>query len=118
PPRRAARASWNHLTSCGDDVPDSRVTVSYWMNRLQDLPGPDDLVVTLNDQGRVDPSSVLAEMTYAHPIFTLAGVAAAERLRQAGGPRLAFAGAYLGWGFHEDGCRSGVEAAARLGATW
>ncbi len=57
-------------------------------------------------------------MTYRHPVFTPAAVAAARRLRTAGGERLAFAGAHLGWGFHEDGARSGVEAARRLGASW
>ena len=67
---------------------------------------------------RVDPDSVVASATYRHPIFTPDAVAAAARLRHAGGPRLAFAGAHLGWGFHEDGCRSGVDAAARFGVRW
>lgn len=117
PARRAARASWNHRTSCGGATEDG-VTVSYWMNRLQGLDVADDLVVTLNGTELVDPDTVVAEMTYAHPVFTTAAVEAARRLRTAGGDRLAFAGAHLGWGFHEDGCRSGVEAAARLGVTW
>ena len=122
PRRRTARAAWNHRTSCGDAANDSGddqgVTVSYWMNRLQGLTDVDDLVVTLNGAEQVDPSTVVAEMTYAHPVFTPAAVDAAARLRSAGGNRLAFAGAHLGWGFHEDGCRSGVEAAAALGVTW
>ena len=118
PSRRAARASWNHRTSCGRPLDDAGATVSYWMNRLQGLPGSDDLVVTLNGRGLVDPATVVAEMTYAHPVFTPDAVAAGERLRSAGGDRLAFAGAHLGWGFHEDGCRSGVEAAASLGTAW
>ena len=118
PQRRAARASWNHRTSCGPAADDAGVSVSYWMNRLQGLEDADELVVTLNGQGLVDPATVVAEMTYAHPVFTPAAVEAAQRLRSAGGERLAFAGAHLGWGFHEDGCRSGVEAAASLGVTW
>lgn len=117
PRRRVARASWNHLTTC-DGTTDGAVTVSYWMNRLQGLPVTDDLVVTLNAAERVDPASVVAEMTYSHPVFTPEAVEAAARLRTAGGDRLAFAGAHLGWGFHEDGCRSGVEAAASLGVGW
>jgi predicted NAD/FAD-binding protein len=75
-------------------------------------------VVTLNAEDRVDPAAVVAEMTYRHPVFTTEAVEAARRLRAAGGDRLAFAGAHLGWGFHEDGARSGVEAAQRLGASW
>jgi predicted NAD/FAD-binding protein len=117
PRRRGARASWNHLTTC-DGTEGGDVTVSYWMNRLQGLPATDDLVVTLNPEDRVAPESVVAEMSYTHPVFTPAAVEAAARLRSAGGDRLAFAGAHLGWGFHEDGCRSGVEAAAALGITW
>ena len=118
PRARAARASWNHLTSCDGRSAGAKASVSYSMNRLQGLTDVDDLVVTLNGADRVDPASVVAEMTYTHPVFTPAAVDAAGRLRTAGGPRLAFAGAHLGWGFHEDGCRSGVEAAAALGVTW
>jgi predicted NAD/FAD-binding protein len=104
------------MRSC--DTAEPQVLVSYWMNRLQDLQSPDEHLVTLNPHGWVDPTKVIAQMTYAHPIFTPDSVAAAPVLRAAGGPRLAFAGAHLGWGFHEDGCRSGVEAAERLGARW
>jgi predicted NAD/FAD-binding protein len=117
PAERRARASWNYrLRSCGD--PATRVMVSYWMNRLHGIPAEDDLVVTLNGGQEVDPAAVVARMQYRHPVFTPRAVAAGARLRTAGGKRLAFAGAHLGWGFHEDGCRSGVEAAARWGATW
>ena len=118
PARRAARSAWNHRTTCGPEAGDDSVSVSYWMNRLQGFDDDDDYVVTLNGGTLIDPASMIAEMSYTHPVFTPAGVESAQRLRAAGGPRLAFAGAHLGWGFHEDGCRSGVEAAASLGATW
>ena len=116
-----ARASWNlRLPSCAGAG--ERVLVSYWMNRLMGLPtgsGPGEhLLVTLNPDGWVDPGRAIARMVYRHPIFTTEAVAAADRLRQAGGPRLAFAGAHLGWGFHEDGARSGLAAARRLGGAW
>ena len=112
-----ARSSWNYrLDACNDET--SAVHVSYWMNRLQSLPAADDYLVTLNPGAAVDTARVLARMEYSHPVFTAEAVAAQPRLRDAGGPRLAFAGAHLGWGFHEDGARSGLEAARRLGATW
>ena len=117
PTARRARASWNYrMRSCAE--PADRVAVSYWMNRLHGIPDEHDHVVTLNATGLVDPARVTARMSYAHPVFTREAVAAAARLRTAGGERLAFAGAHLGWGFHEDGCRSGVEAAAKLGVRW
>ena len=117
PEETQAKSSWNYrLSSCsgGSD----KVVVSYWMNRLQGLVDDHDHVVTLNATDHVDPEKVTARMSYTHPIFTSEAVAAAQRLRSAGGDRLAFAGAHLGWGFHEDGCRSGVEAAESFGATW
>lgn len=117
PSRPRARASWNYrLASCRGGA--DKVVVSYWMNRLQRLDDAHDHVVTLNATDHVDPTRVTARMTYWHPIFTTDAVTAARRLRTAGGERLAFAGAHLGWGFHEDGCRSGVEAAEKFGATW
>jgi predicted NAD/FAD-binding protein len=57
-------------------------------------------------------------MTYLHPTYTAASVSAQKRLGTLNTDRLAFAGAYQGWGFHEDGCRSGVAAAEALGASW
>jgi predicted NAD/FAD-binding protein len=117
PGNRSARASWNYrMQSCSTST--DRVLVSYWMNRLHGIRADEDLVVTLNPGADVDPSTVIAAMTYRHPVFTGEAVAAARRLRRAGGGRMAFSGAHLGWGFHEDGCRSGVEAAGRWGATW
>ncbi|MER7072841.1 FAD-dependent oxidoreductase [Terrabacter sp. NPDC000476] len=117
PRPQQAKASWNYrMTACDAPAPD--VTVSYWMNRLHGITDADDHVVTLNPEGIVDESLVTARMTYDHPIFTREAVEAAGRLREAGGERLAFAGAHLGWGFHEDGCRSGVEAAQSLGVRW
>ena len=117
PANPRARASWNYRKDACE-IGSSRVLVSYWMNRLHGVETTDDLVVTLNAADQVAPEAVIAEMTYRPPVFTTEAGAAADRLRNAGGERLAFAGAHLGWGFHEDGCRSGVEAARRLGASW
>jgi uncharacterized protein len=94
------------------------VLVSYDMNRLQRLAEPDDYVVTLNGAGRLDPDRVLARMQYEHPIYTPESVAAQRRLPELNDGTLAFAGAYHGWGFHEDGCAAGVRAAASLGVEW
>ncbi|MFF8443658.1 NAD(P)/FAD-dependent oxidoreductase [Streptomyces californicus] len=117
PRARGARASWNYLMpSCAADA--DHVTVSYDMNRLQRLDAPDSFVVTLNGSDRVDPASVRARMVYEHPVYTPESVAAQARLPTLTGPVTAYAGAYHGWGFHEDGCRSGVEAAAALGVAW
>ncbi|MCX4678402.1 FAD-dependent oxidoreductase [Streptomyces sp. NBC_01433] len=117
PRSRGARASWNYLMpSCTADS--DRVTVSYDMNRLQRLDAPDTFVVTLNGADRVDPDRVRARMVYEHPVYTPESVAAQARLPALSGPVTAYAGAYHGWGFHEDGCRSGAEAAAALGVAW
>ncbi|MDN5750906.1 MAG: FAD-dependent oxidoreductase, partial [Pseudonocardia sp.] len=117
PRRAAARASWNYLKrSCSSR--DSPVLVSYDMNRLQRLAEPDDYVVTLGGTDRVDPDSVIATMHYEHPIYTPESVAAQRRLPRLDDGTVAFAGAYHGWGFHEDGCAAGVRAAASLGAGW
>ena len=117
PARRTGRASWNYrLEGCRTVTDRSRV--SYWMNRLQGHPESDPLVVTLNPGDGETPSDVVATMTYLHPTYTAASVAAQRRLAGLNSDRLAFAGAYHGWGFHEDGCRSGVAAAEALGASW
>jgi predicted NAD/FAD-binding protein/DUF1365 family protein len=114
-----ARASWNYLRR--PSAADRTVTVSYDMTRLMRLPVADDgrrFIVTLGGQDLVDQEQVIETMEYEHPIYTPASVAAQRRLPECDTDRIAFAGAWHGWGFHEDGARSGVEAAARLGVEW
>ena len=117
PDAAQARASWNYrMTSC--HRPDQPAVVSYWMNRLQGHRSPQDFLVTLNDRERLDPESIVATMEYEHPIYTPEAVRAQSQLGDLATNRTVYAGAYHGWGFHEDGCRSGVEAARHFGVTW
>ncbi|WP_328466957.1 NAD(P)/FAD-dependent oxidoreductase [Streptomyces sp. NBC_00448] len=117
PTARRARASWNYLMpSCA--APAEKVQVSYHMNRLQQLDAAEEYVVTLNASQAVDPGRVLARMVYEHPLYTPESVAAQRRLPELDTAVTAYAGAYHGWGFHEDGCRAGVAAAAALGVRW
>ena len=121
PDRAAVRASWNYeLGHCqaGRADDDEAVRISYHMNRLQGLPAGKNYIVTLNAQGAVDPDRVISQMDYAHPAYTPASVAAQRRLPELNTPVTAFAGAYHGWGFHEDGCRAGAQAARALGGVW
>jgi len=115
PRARLARSAWNYLV--GAD-PSQGAVVTYWMNRLQGLPADEPFYVTLNATDRIDPASVVATMQYRHPLYDLDAVRAQRRLSELTTRTTTFAGAYHGWGFHEDGCRSGVEAAAAFGVAW
>jgi uncharacterized protein len=124
PREHRARASWNFLRP---SAAAGGVTVTYDLTRLQRLDTATHYLVTLgagdgDPRGAggplVDPSKVIARMEYAHPLYTPTSVAARRGLRDADTERLAFAGAYHGWGFHEDGARSGAAAAEHLGLTW
>ncbi len=117
PRRPAVRSSWNYLLSdCAGSAAD--VHVSYYLNRLQRLGEPEDYIVTLNRPDLVAAERVLERMRYEHPLFTRESVTAQRRLGELNTGGLAYAGAYHGWGFHEDGCRSGLAAAASLGVAW
>ena len=120
PTRRAARASWNYeLSQCRPGPAAERPPrISYHMNRLQSLSAAEDYIVTLGGEGVVDPALIIDRMDYSHPEYTPASVAAQRRLPELNTGVTAFAGAYHGWGFHEDGCRSGAGAARALGGTW
>lgn len=115
PRHRKAWAAWNaHIPR----EPAAACTVSYCMNLLQGIESPEPLVVTLNRSEAIDPDKILRRMRYEHPVYDLACVAAQRRKSEIQGRRRTwFAGAYWGWGFHEDGMRSAVEVAAALGAT-
>ncbi|MEO7068984.1 MAG: DUF1365 family protein [Nostocoides sp.] len=111
-----ARASWNFQHRDDRSKP---VLVTYDLTRLQRLESGDRrMLVTLGGADVVDPGTVLATMDYAHPQYSPTSVAARGRLRELDTDRVAFAGAYHGWGFHEDGALSGREAAERLGGRW
>jgi predicted NAD/FAD-binding protein len=112
PRRRAAWSSWNfHLAP----EPARGTTVTYWMNNLQRLRGEHQLLVTLNRGGEIDPDKVLRRFSYDHPIYTAVGVAAQARHAEISGARNThFAGAYWGWGFHEDGVLSAIRACERI----
>lgn len=117
PKSRRARSSWNYLLpSCS--ASSDRVLVSYDMNLLQRLAGDVRYVVSLNADERIDPARVLARMRYDHPLYTTGSVAAQAKLPGLSTRVVAYAGSYHGWGFHEDGCRSGVAAAANFGVDW
>lgn len=92
--------------------------VSYDVSRLMRIRGNRRFVVTLGGHDRVDTRSVIAEMTYSHPLYTPESVVAQRVLPTLDDDRVVFAGAYHGWGFHEDGAASGLRAARRLGADW
>ncbi|MEU4195635.1 FAD-dependent oxidoreductase [Kribbella sp. NPDC026611] len=112
PTTKHARAAWNYRVRTGHPL------TTYWMNRLQGLETEENYLVTLNGADAIDPDKVIARMDYRHPLYTGASVAAQRRLPALNSERTAFAGAYHGWGFHEDGCRAGVAAAASFGVSW
>jgi predicted NAD/FAD-binding protein len=112
PRRRRAWSSWNyHLLA----DPPGRTTVTYHMNRLQSLAASDEFCVTLNRTEAIAPERVIRTISYAHPVFTAEGTAAQKRHHEISGVRRThYAGAYWGWGFHEDGVVSALRACAGL----
>jgi len=114
PRRRRAWASWNyHLLP----EPKPASTVTYHMNRLQSLRAEREFCVTLNHSERIDPARVIRRISYAHPVYTEAGVRAQARVGEIDGRnRTHFCGAYWGWGFHEDGVVSALRVGERFGA--
>jgi predicted NAD/FAD-binding protein len=116
PRRRKAWAAWNAWLPRN---PTQACTVSYCMNLLQGIDSPEPFIVTLNRTHAIDPDKVLRQMSYDHPVYSTASVAAQKRKPEIQGHRRTwFAGAYWGWGFHEDGMRSAVDVAQSLGVPW
>ena len=115
PRRRRVWASWNYLGAMTDAPDPGLPCVTYWMNKLQNLPGP-DLFVTLNPTVEPRAGSVLFEGEFNHPGFDAAALRAQRDLWSLQGVRRTwFAGAWFGAGFHEDGLQSGLAVAEALG---
>jgi predicted NAD/FAD-binding protein len=113
PRRRHLWSSWNYLR---DKRGEDGLSLTYWMNRLQPLETTTNLFVTLNPHTDFAPGSVKQIIDYEHPLFDTPAIAAQRDLWQIQGTNHTwFAGAWMGYGFHEDGLQAGLEVAERIG---
>ncbi|MEQ1439171.1 FAD-dependent oxidoreductase [Fontimonas sp. SYSU GA230001] len=123
PRRRGAWAAWNYINDEADftaadferEIHDRPISGSYWMNLLQGIPGPVNYVVTLNPTRDIAADRILYDTVYEHPHYGTASLgthAGLDQIQDAGG--LWWAGAWSGYGFHEDGLRSGLRAVAGI----
>jgi len=115
PKKRLAWAAWNYERATDLGLESSRVCLHYWINRLQPLPFSQDVVVSLNPVRAIDPSKVLGAYDYAHPVFDLGAIKAQSQLPTLQGQQNTwYAGAWMGYGFHEDGFKTGRDAASGI----
>ena len=115
PQRRAAWAAWNYERATDHQRESNRVCLHYWLNQLQPMPFEQPVLESLNPVRPIDPASVLAEFEYSHPVFDLAAIQAQQRVPDLQGIRHTwYCGAWTGYGFHEDGLKSGWAAADEL----
>jgi len=118
PQRRAAWAAWNYERAPQVRLESARVCLHYLINRLQSLPFAQQVVVSLNPVGTIAPEQVLGEYSYDHPVFDAAAIRAQRQLDKLQGRQHTwFAGAWAGYGFHEDGLKSGLAAAEGVRAS-
>ncbi len=114
PQRRRAWAAWNYHRL--NKPPEGRVSVSYNLTTLQNLPTQKQYLVTLNANEAIDPAKILMRTVYDHPLFDRASMAAQQRRDEISGERRTwYCGAYWGYGFHEDGVASAMPVCAALG---
>jgi predicted NAD/FAD-binding protein len=116
PEHPMAWAAWNY--HCTEEVSE-RVTMTYYLNRLQSIDGSTPVLVTLNRDADIDPAKVLRSFEYSHPVIDAAAVAAQGRHADISGTRdTSYCGAYWGSGFHEDGLQSALTVCEALGSGW
>ncbi len=107
PQRRLAWAAWNYHVP---ENPQRHVAVTYNMNILQNLEADQQYLVTLNNTGRIDPDRIIRRVSYEHPVYSVAAVAAQSRQAELNCDRTFYCGAYWRNGFHEDGVVSALAA--------
>jgi predicted NAD/FAD-binding protein len=105
-------SAWNYQSRSGTEP---QVCVHYLINKLQPLPFKESIIVSLNPIDAPDPTKIIAEFDYAHPVFDADAIKAQAKLDQIQGDRNTwFAGAWTGYGFHEDGLKSGLAVAQAI----
>jgi predicted NAD/FAD-binding protein len=115
PSRRKAWAAWNYVRAENEQQESSRVCLHYLLNKLQPLPYSQAVVVSLNPTQTIDSKKIIQTIDYAHPVFDLPAIDAQQHLYQIQGQQHTwYAGAWLGYGFHEDGLKSGLSVAREL----
>ena len=113
PKRRRLWSAWNYIKD--DEGTSENVSLTYWMNRLQPLKTKQDVFVTLNPRGPIDPELVDEMFTYEHPLFDADAIAAQSHIWTIQGRGGVWhAGAWLGYGFHEDGIEAGLAVAEAI----
>jgi predicted NAD/FAD-binding protein len=115
PSRRKAWAAWNYERALEEGQESARVCLHYLLNKLQPLPYEQAVVVSLNPTKPIDPAKIIQSIDYAHPVFDLAAIDAQQHLHEIQGQQHTwFAGAWTGYGFHEDGLKSGLNVAKQI----
>jgi predicted NAD/FAD-binding protein len=115
PQKKLAWAAWNYERAAHSNTESTRVCLHYWLNLLQPLPFTQDVIVSLNPVHEIDPAHIIGEYDYAHPVFDLPAIQAQAQMPQLQGQQHTwFAGAWMGYGFHEDGFKAGRDAAQNL----
>lgn len=108
-------AAWNYERAASSERESSRVCLHYLLNRLQRIPFAQPVVVSLNPLQAIDPATIVGEYDYAHPVFDLAAIEAQKKLPLLQGQQHTwYAGAWTGYGFHEDGLKSGLQVGRAL----
>jgi predicted NAD/FAD-binding protein len=108
-------AAWNYERAASSERESSRVCLHYLLNRLQRIPFAQPVVVSLNPLQDIDPATIVGEYDYAHPVFDLGAIEAQKRLPLLQGQQHTwYAGAWTGYGFHEDGLKSGLQVGRAL----
>ena len=113
PSNRRAWASWNYTIAS----PECRgANVTYYSNRLQSLDDSTNYCVTLNRSNEIRPETLVKQMCFEHPIYNFSGIGVQSRFKELSGKNhTSYCGAYWGFGFHEDGVKSAVEATEPFG---
>jgi len=115
PANQKTWAAWNYERAASSERESSRVCLHYLLNRLQRIPFEQPVVVSLNPLQAIDPATIVGEYDYAHPVFDLAAIEAQKRLPLLQGQEHTwYAGAWTGYGFHEDGLKSGLQVGRAL----